>query len=473
MATPIAPYLPTGIHVVIVGAGFGGLTASIEARLKGHTVSVLERAPKWEQLGDIISISQNAGRVLSRWDPAWISDKLRKICMNHKSFIIHTHKGEFVFEQPIVTPDPERPTYNGHRAEIHRVLFDYAEHLGVRFHMGKRVTAYKEDPKLGKAWVECDDGETFVGDVVVGADGVRSRARKLALGLDDRVKSTGYAVYRAWFNAEEHGILDDSLTREFAERGDTHTGWLGPDVHLLVATCKGGRELSWVCTHKDGGDIDESWSYPGRVEDVLKLLEGWDPRCRAIVAKTPSLVDWKLVHREPLPTWISPGGHICLIGDAAHPFLPTSIQGCSQAIEDGVALATILSLTHTEKQVPDAQKIPSALKIYERLRYDRVKSAQKKGEEVRDMWHKADWEKVRLNPGSIKMPREDWLLKHDCETFVRRMYRRALAEFDGGDKIAITSLAANRESDEFLIEMPPTPVATPKCEVEDPMNGFR
>lgn len=180
--------------------------------------------------------------------------------------MINTHKGEFIFEQPIVAPDPERPTYNGHRAEIHRVLLDYAEHLGVRFYMGKRVTAYKEDPKLGKAWVECDDGETFVGDVVIGADGVRSRARKLALGLDDKVQSTGYAVYRSWFNVEEHGILDDPLTREFAERGDTHTGWLGPDVHLLVATCKGGRELSWVCTHK-------VWLSSGRVEFLFwKLL---------------------------------------------------------------------------------------------------------------------------------------------------------------------------------------------------------
>ncbi|KAG0640235.1 hypothetical protein HOY80DRAFT_1000353 [Tuber brumale] len=117
----------------------------------------------------------------------------------------------------------------------------------VREAIRNAVGETEEDPKLGKAWVECDDGEAFTGDVVVGADGVR---RKLELGLDDRVKSTGYAMCREWFNAEEHGILDDSLTRELTERGDTHTGWLGPDVHLLVATCKGGRELSWVCTHK-------------------------------------------------------------------------------------------------------------------------------------------------------------------------------------------------------------------------------
>ena len=56
MAKPIASYPPTGIHVVIVGAGFGGLTAAIECHLKGHRVTVLERAPDWRNLGDILSL---------------------------------------------------------------------------------------------------------------------------------------------------------------------------------------------------------------------------------------------------------------------------------------------------------------------------------------------------------------------------------------------------------------------------------
>ena len=149
-----------------------------------------------------------------------------------------------------------------------------------------------------------------------------------------------------------------------------------------------------------------------------------------------------------------------MLGDAAHPFLPTSIQGCSQAIEDGVALATLLSLSHFDHCVPSPDKIPTALRAYERLRYERVKSAQKLGKQVRDMWHKADWNKVRQNPGSIKLPREDWLLKHDSEKFIRRMWRRVLAEFAGGPRIPLVSLAANRESDEFDVEMPQEPAAT-------------
>lgn len=186
---------------------------------------------------------------MSRWDSSLIADKLRPICMNHKSFKINTGKGEFVYEQPAMVPSREKPMYNGHRADIHRVFYEYAKSLGVTFVMGKRVIAYHEDPSKQKAWVETDSGETFVGNVVVGADGVRSRARKLVLGFDDKPKSSGYAIFRAWFSVEGSGIDTDPLTKEFVENGDTHTGWLGEDVHLLVASCKGGKEISWVCTH--------------------------------------------------------------------------------------------------------------------------------------------------------------------------------------------------------------------------------
>ncbi|KAF8535418.1 hypothetical protein BDD12DRAFT_912790 [Trichophaea hybrida] len=457
MASFVTSFPKTGIKLIIVGAGFGGLTAAIESCLKGHDVIVLEKAPKWEQLGDIISIGPNAGQILARWDRSLVADRLDALCMHHKHFRIHTQDGEWVLDQGKMPPNPERPIYNGHRADIHRVFYEYAISLGIPIHLGKRITSYHEDDTEGKAWVTTDQGEVFKGDVVVGADGTRSRARKLVLGYDDKPKSSGYAIYRAWFDAEEAGIGENLLTREFVANGDTHTGWLGPDVHFLVATCKGGKELSWVCTHKDEADIEESWSLPGKIEDVLKILEGWDPRCRAIVEKTPSCVDWKLVYREPLPTWITPTARTCLLGDAAHPFLPTSIQGCSQAVEDGCVLATCLALSHVDPAVTPHQKVPTALKTYQRLRYERVKSAQKIGDQVRDMWHKADWSKVRKNPDSIKLPREDWLMRHDCERFVHRMWSRASVE---STKLNREWLACGPESDEFLQHgMPATPPA--------------
>lgn len=85
----------------------------------------------------------------------------------------------------------------------------------------------------------------------------------------------------------------------------------------------------------------DRWTIKGYLKDVKEVLEGWDLMCWKIVSKTPEdkLVDWKLVYRDPLPNWVSgygtaPGhGKICLLGDAAHPFLPTSVQGATQALE--------------------------------------------------------------------------------------------------------------------------------------------
>lgn len=114
---------------------------------------------------------------------------------------------------------------------------------------------------------------------------------------------------------------------------------------------------------QDEADIDESWSFPGKLEDVYKVFEGWDPLCKTIVSKTPEshLVDWKLVYRDPLPTWVSKGGRIALLGDSAHPFLPTSAQGATQAMEDGVTIAICLRRAG-KSQVSDA------VRTYQKIR---------------------------------------------------------------------------------------------------------
>lgn len=140
------------------------------------------------------------------------------------------------------------------------------------------------------------------------------------------------------------------------------------------------------------------------------------------MAATPPdrLVDWKLVYRDPLPTWVSPGARIALLGDAAHPFLPTSIQGASQAVEDGVTVAVCLEMASRGK---DGKKnVGEALLAYERIRYERVRKAQKTGETTRDRWHKADFDRVLKEPEAVRLPREEWLLGHDAEAHAYAVY---------------------------------------------------
>ncbi len=221
--------------------------------------------------------------------------------------------------------------FNGHRGEFHSIVFNYVrDDLGIPIHLGQKIKQYFETDS--EAGIILDSGERVAADVVIGADGVRSKARELVLGYEDKPKSSGYAVFRAWFTNED--MIKDPETAHFCNNGDTFNGWIGPDVHFLFSTIKNGSDCCWVLTHVDDADIEESWSFPGKLEDVYKVFEGWDPLCKRIVSKTPEdkLVDWKLVYRDPLPRWVSDGGRTCLLGDSAHPFLPTSAQVCSRFI---------------------------------------------------------------------------------------------------------------------------------------------
>ena len=154
---------------------------------------------------------------------------------------------------------------------------------------------------------------------------------------------------------------------------------------------------------------EESWQTEAPLSDAREVLRGWEPTIQRILDRTPEpLVDWKLVYRDPLPTWVSPGRRIALVGDAAHPFLPTSIQGASQSIEDGVALAVCLELAGKDR-------IPLAVRAYEKVRYGRVHQAQAMGVKTREKWHKANWDDIWKKPDMIHLTREPWLLNFDAE----------------------------------------------------------
>lgn len=176
-----------------------------------------------------------------------------------------------------------------------------------------------------------------------------------------------------------------------------------------------------LTTLKDEADVKESWQAHAPLSDAQRVLQGWDPVLQKILNATPSpLIDWKLVYRDPLPTWISPKRRIALIGDAAHPFLPTSIQGASQAMEDGATMA--VCLTRCGKG-----HIQEGIAAFEALRYERVRAAQKTGEQTRDQWHKANWDEVKKNPESMKLKREAWLLDFDAEKYAEDNYAATVA----------------------------------------------
>jgi salicylate hydroxylase len=144
--------------------------------------------------------------------------------------------------------------------------------------------------------------------------------------------------------------------------------WLGAGKHFLVFPVRAGELINYVGFVRTDEQTKESWSAPGDPADLAREFAGWDPMVEAIIAQVKTTFRWGLYDREPLATWTC--GRLTLLGDAAHPMLPHTGQGANQAIEDGVALATVLSRA-------DRKSAPRALQIYESLRRERTAGVQR------------------------------------------------------------------------------------------------
>lgn len=96
---------------------------------------------------------------------------------------LHAHSGEIINVQPLPQKLFGFNSYNGRRGEIHEILLGYAKETGVDIRFGQSVEDYWEDDEKGKAGVIVN-GEKIEGDIIVGADGVRSRAREIVLVRD-------------------------------------------------------------------------------------------------------------------------------------------------------------------------------------------------------------------------------------------------------------------------------------------------
>ena len=208
----------TGIKVIIIGAGFAGLTAAIECHRKGHTPIVLESFEELKILGDIISFGPNAGRIFERWPG--VPEQLHPICIKTKGLTYQHYQGDFLFYQSWDVERSYGTAFNGHRGEIHEIVYKYALDLSIEIRLGQKVSEYFETE--AEAGVIANGPKVF-GDVVLGSDGVRSKARTPVLGYEHQPKSSGYAIYRAWFDSAE--IARNPMTRHLVENGDTHSAW--------------------------------------------------------------------------------------------------------------------------------------------------------------------------------------------------------------------------------------------------------
>lgn len=142
---------------------------------------------------------------------------------------------------------------------------------------------------------------------------------------------------------------------------------------------------------------------------------------------------WPLLSGKCLRKWVSTSGKLLILGDAAHPMVPYMSEGAAMAVEDGAALAEILSLLDSKSQ------LHSALQIFERVRLLRAGQMQEASLVNGKLWHFADGPEQRARDEAMRPEVEErefeespnqwsdpvtaaWAYGYDAEEEVRKAF---------------------------------------------------
>jgi 2-polyprenyl-6-methoxyphenol hydroxylase-like FAD-dependent oxidoreductase len=314
------------VRVLVVGAGIGGLAAGIALRRVGIEVTVLERAPELEAVGAGIGLAANALQALDRLG---VGDEVRS-------------RGELARRLRALKPSGDvllelegREMLGVHRADLQEFL---ARGAGDALRLGVACDGFRDEN--GRVVVTGSNGAELEGDVLVGADGLRSKTRSWL--LDDGLPS--YAGYVGWRAVT--ALEDESL------RGGMTETW-GRGARFGLVPIGGGRVYWFV---SESAPEPEAPVISGDKERLARLVAGWHDPIQAAIASTPAeaISGTGIYARAPARTWGR--GRVTLLGDAAHPMTPDLSQGAAQALEDAVVLAASLR---------DADDSVRGLRVYE------------------------------------------------------------------------------------------------------------
>jgi salicylate hydroxylase len=336
--------------VVIVGGGIGGLFAAHALIAHGLEVSLYEQAPALGEVGAGVYITPNAVRQMERVGLGPAVEKWGARVGPKSQYF--RHDGSPIAPVQVSDASGWNANFGMHRADLVDFLAAALPPGVVR--CGHRATGFEQAGDAAR--VQFANGASAEGDAVVGADGIHSEVRPHVFPPSKPVFH-GTISYRGLVSCER---LPDWPT-------DRWEMWAGPKKHFLVFPVRHGTMVNYVGFVPTDEEMKESWSAPGDPDRLRREFEGWDPRIGRVLKQVDKCFRWALYDREPLPTWSK--GRLTLLGDAAHPMLPHLGQGANQSIEDGMALATILSRI-------DNPQVPAALRAYERLRRERVAEVQ-------------------------------------------------------------------------------------------------
>lgn len=309
-------------RVLISGGGIGGITLAYFLKKEGFSPVVVDSASEFKHIGYLLAINKQIGQKVA--EKMGVLEKLREKEVLLTNNIIYDDSGKLVMR---VNATPELHNDNSglmlNRADLHLTLYDLVKN-NVEFRFGKEILSLKQDENGVDVQFSDNSRDRF--DLVIGADGVNSKTRKLVFGEGfEKYLGVAYFAFIVPNRTEEviSGPNDLVMTR-------------GKDF-LLAYHAIGNNEVGGYVFHRENPYrnlkpqernseiINDFGAYNSKFQNILNTLTNNDPVFHGSFTQIV------------MPQWHK--GRFCLIGDAAHCPTPASGTGASLAMAGAYVLA--------------------------------------------------------------------------------------------------------------------------------------
>jgi 2-polyprenyl-6-methoxyphenol hydroxylase-like FAD-dependent oxidoreductase len=372
------------IKVIIIGAGLGGLCLAHSLRQSSIDFSVFERDNSpWDRAqGYRLHLEADALNALRETLPPDLHSLFLATAQRTEPYTTILDRELRVVKQvptslnhdPEHWPGVEEPSghCNVDRATLRQILLARVE---ANCHFGKQFVRYEQHAGGIAAFFE--DGSVVEGDVLVGADGIRSAVRMLR-APDARIMDSGIcAIYgRLPFRSAMELVPKEALEDIFAIASDERKVFLGlgsvrfpeaPDIasaRLAEDIELRKRDDYLVCIvggRHEYFPLDASALNGEELQDLASgLLANWSEKSRSVVKHCDPTSFFFVAMNSSVPCELDAPSNVTLVGDAIHGMTPTVGRGANIAMRDGALLGRQLRAVKNGDQT-----LADALKSYE------------------------------------------------------------------------------------------------------------
>ncbi len=305
-------------RVLVVGCGLAGLAAVRGLRALGIEVDAIELRGDFCEPGAGLLLTGNAVAALDRLG---LGEAVRASGRIVRTIRFSDERADELFRLEL-GGRPRWPAFVSiHRSRLQQILLAHGEPVRVRPGLGVDAVEARD----ACVRVRLSNGETADYDLLVGADGVRSRVRELAFAAPAPEPLPGFGGWRFVTRCPEG--LSDPLYMLGNGRSFLLHPLAGNEVY-----CGAGPVDERGATGDGSEHARLRAAFAAFGGPAKSVLENVDERTVLIPTRY-----WQ----APSATWSS--GRCVLIGDAAHTCAPTLSQGAALAFEDAAVLCELLA----------------------------------------------------------------------------------------------------------------------------------